>query len=222
MHRALDPLAQALDDLPIFPLPGVSLFPGALLPLHIFEPRYRAMTRHVLGSHGFMAVVQLVDGDPFDDQPAIARVAGVGLVEAHQQLDDGRFNLLLRGHGRVSLEELPFTPPFRRARATLLPEVGPSPTEGDVAALYSSATAFLSLVKRVDPRVETRLPTDVLRAHVGDVMAQALVVDAATRQHILELDAPLERLRLTIGALAEQLASLTQQLAKKPTAYGVS
>src|SRR3954463_7005057 len=121
-------LAPALDVLPIFPLPQTVLFPGALLPLHVFEPRYRAMVKDALGTHKAIAVALIRDSHERDvhGHPRIETISGLGVIVDHVQLADGRYNILLHGRGRVQLQELPFVPPYRRARATLLQSV---PTE---------------------------------------------------------------------------------------------
>src|ERR1035438_8855374 len=85
-HDDAEALASALEAMPIFPLPGVVLFPGALLPLHVFELRYRAMLADCLATNRCMAMA-LVDGDPdrvdLETESALARVAGGGFVVRH-------------------------------------------------------------------------------------------------------------------------------------------
>src|SRR5262245_6149639 len=106
-------LAPALDALPIFPLPQTVLFPGALLPLHVFEPRYRAMVKDCLGTHKAMAIALIREHGERDTHrhPAIEKVAGIGVIIDHVELPDGRYNILLHGRARVRLEALPFIPP---------------------------------------------------------------------------------------------------------------
>src|SRR5687767_10804602 len=90
-------LLAALEELPLFPLPKVVLFPRALLPLHIFEPRYQTMLRDCLETHRAMAVVLIADPHALDahGHPPISTVASVGTVVEHQPLEDGRSNILL-------------------------------------------------------------------------------------------------------------------------------
>ena len=71
-------LERALEALPIFPLPGTVFFPHTLLPLHVFEPRYRQLTEDVLASHNHIAVVRADDARAHADVPGVARVAGIG------------------------------------------------------------------------------------------------------------------------------------------------
>ena len=118
-------LAVALARLPMFPLPGVVLLPHALLPLHIFEERYRAMTRDILKGPRLLAVSLIAPGEAeTTGRPAVRRVAGVGEVMMAHELLDGRFNLVVRGRARIRIdEELPTKRPYREVAATLLPDL---------------------------------------------------------------------------------------------------
>jgi ATP-dependent Lon protease len=202
---------EALAAVPVFPLPGVVLFPGALLPLHIFEPRYREMTRHCLESFGAMAVACVPEGSPEDPggHPSIARVAGVGRIVEHERLPDGRYLLTLRGEVRASLEELAFVPPFRRARATVLEDDGPAPDAGDLRAMRALAGEFLALVLAKRPELKLSLPSDEPGVLGADLIAQRLVADPEERQALLETRNPRERVRRLLGALASQRAMFT-------------
>jgi Lon protease-like protein len=209
--KPLPELAPALASLPLFPLPQAVLMPGALLPLHVFEPRYRAMVRDALAGHQSIGVVQILEPLTRDDegQPIIARIAGVGTIVDHVELPSGRFNIVLRGRARVALAELPFVPPYRRALATVLESVGASPTSSDVAALVATATAFVALVRERDDSFEFRLPKLSDPGQLADHCAQHLLVDGRDRQRALdELDVS-ERVRLVTETIALQQLSLS-------------
>ncbi|MFT4027640.1 MAG: LON peptidase substrate-binding domain-containing protein [Novosphingobium sp.] len=104
----------------IFPLSGAVLFPGLQLPLHIFEPRYRAMVGDALARDRRIGMIQpqrAVEGAPLF---LVGCLGKIGEVEA---LEDGRFNLVLEGESRFRvLRELDVTTPFRQVEAELLPE----------------------------------------------------------------------------------------------------
>ncbi|WEK45205.1 MAG: LON peptidase substrate-binding domain-containing protein [Candidatus Andeanibacterium colombiense] len=106
--------------LSIFPLSGAILFPGLQLPLHIFEPRYRALVSDALARDRRIAMIQpqaLSEGAPLF---GIGCVGRIGEVEA---LDDGRFNIVLEGEHRFRLlRELDVTTPFRQVEGELLEE----------------------------------------------------------------------------------------------------
>src|SRR5262245_16374763 len=88
---------------PIFPLPEVQLFPSAILPLHVFEPRYRELVRDCLDGEPMLAVATLEPGYElnYHARPAVKPICGVGRLIRHEALPDGRSNIVLRGLGRV-------------------------------------------------------------------------------------------------------------------------
>src|SRR3954453_3893246 len=113
---------------PLFPLPEVVLFPHAVLPMHIFEPRYRQMTEDALAGDKLVTIVQLrPDGPGADlDRPAIETVGCLGRIVRHERLPDGRFNFLLVGRKRVRLiREIPSAKPYRPAEARILEDQAP-------------------------------------------------------------------------------------------------
>src|SRR5205814_8346349 len=100
-------LLEALAHLPMFPLPGVVLFPHALLPLHIFEKRYKKMARDLLSSHRHLAMALLEGGTEeaaLSERPSVRPIMGVGEIVMAHELPDGRFNLVVRGRARVELQ----------------------------------------------------------------------------------------------------------------------
>jgi Lon protease-like protein len=209
--KSIANIDAALLDLPIFPLGQVVLFPRALLPLHIFEPRYRAMLRDCVATHSLMAIA-LATGETDDaGQTKIAKIAGLGIIVEHQEVDDGRSNILLHGVHRVSLEELPFVPPYRRAKATILNEVASHVSSPDRTALTAAVNAFASDVRKRDPHFSIDLPPSLEPGAMADLYAHHLVIDAGERQRILEeLDAS-ERVRLVTEALAMQHSRLARE-----------
>lgn len=102
----------------IFPLPGAVLYPGLQLPLHIFEPRYRAMISDALARDRRIGMIQ--PQRPVEGAPLFA-VGCVGRIDDVEALEDGRFNIVLEGEKRFRiLRELDVTTPFRQVEAELL------------------------------------------------------------------------------------------------------
>ncbi len=203
----------ALDRLPIFPLPGVVLFPEAVLPLHVFEPRYRELVAWALAGHRALAVPMLRPGyeSDYDGRPPVFEVMGAGRIVAEERLPDGRWNLLVRGTDRVRLtHEWPPDERFRVIRAERLPTL-----DGDERGVETHARRLRAVVDRVgeatprarEPlaRLLTLLKTP---AELADVVAAHLVADADARQRILEeLDLAV-RLKLVTDAVATLLLGL--------------
>jgi len=104
----------------IFPLPGAILLPGLQLPLHIFEPRYRALVDDALARDRRMAMIQ--PQRPVDGAP-LYKVGCVGRIGEIEAMDDGRYNLVLEGQSRFRLiRELNVTTAFRQVEGELIEE----------------------------------------------------------------------------------------------------
>ncbi|MEO0605651.1 MAG: LON peptidase substrate-binding domain-containing protein [Myxococcota bacterium] len=99
-------LEEVAQRLPIFPLPRTVLMPGTTLPLHVFEPRYRALVEHCLATDRVMGVATLRPGyeEDYEGKPALFPEIGVGQIVAHQPFVDGRCNIVLRFEGCVELQ----------------------------------------------------------------------------------------------------------------------
>jgi Lon protease-like protein len=90
----------ALLRIPVFPLAGAILFPGGQLPLHIFEPRYRAMIADALAGDRLIGMIQPRDQK---EPPALFEVGCLGKIVGADALDDGRYNIVLEGLGRFRI-----------------------------------------------------------------------------------------------------------------------
>jgi len=123
-YRKVSELPAAI---PVFPLGGALLFPGAILPLNIFEPRYLAMVDAALASHRLIGMIQPAamfgpNASLEDDRPPLAKVGCAGRITAFQETDDGRYLIVLSGVVRFAVaEELPPTAPYRVVRADWAP-----------------------------------------------------------------------------------------------------
>ena len=112
-------LASNIGDLPetlsIFPLPGALLLPRGHLPLHIFEPRYRNLTRDALAGDRMIGMVQPLEADTADDHPAVYATGCVGKISSCSRTTDGRYYFTLIGVIRFDISrELPPLDGYRR------------------------------------------------------------------------------------------------------------
>jgi uncharacterized protein len=126
MSDATSPLSKFEGIARLFPLPNVVLFPQVMLPLHIFELRYRQMTAEALAGDRLIAMTLLKPGweSDYEGRPPLYPIACLGRIVADQQLEDDRYNILLRGLQRIRiLSEVTNDRLFRTARVRLLKEV---------------------------------------------------------------------------------------------------
>ncbi len=202
-------MTQAADALKVFPLPSAVLFPHSVIPLHIFEPRYRDMVRDALGADRVVALAQLEPGwEPrYGGRPAMQRMMCAGLIIWHDALPDGRYNILLQGVCRARLvSELPAQHLYREARVELLPDPPFSGPEEE-----QLRQAIFELVGRVPPAFSEGLVPAVARATGGalaDVVAAAIIPEPERRQALLaELD-----VRYRLQAVTDEVGELIARL----------
>ena len=201
--------------IPIFPLPEIVFFPETVLPLHVFEPRYRQMIADCLAGDRWLAVVMLRVGweKDYQGRPPVHPVAGAGEVIQAEALADGRYNILLDGRARVRLlaEEPPDGRPYRVVRAERLGDRGPSPNDrtfpGRLQDLRTAHARLLVVLGQSHPDVVGRLT--VAGASPGaviDRIVSAVVPDSEVRQRVLEAVDVSARLDLAVSALSELLS----------------
>ena len=171
----------ATTRLTIFPLPGALLFPAMHLPLHIFEPRYRAMIADAMARDRRIAMIQPKPGG--DELFAIGCVGRIAEVEA---LPDGRYNVVLEGVALFRVvEELDVTTPFRQVTAELLPMSDETPTLslGRRSSLERESRRFAEAAGyKVDWDAVERLDDEAL----VNGIAQIAPFDVAAKQALLE------------------------------------
>jgi len=207
------PDPQALAALPIFPLPNCVLLPGGLLPLHVFEPRYRELTRDCLAGHQLMAIARLRPGyeTSYYGRPPVYERCGVGRIICSEELPDGRFALLLRGVARIEIaRELPAERSYRLVEARMLADA-----RYDFAEATDHHRRLVQLCDRLAELIDQggQQLRDLARASddpgmCADAVAAALIMDADSRQELLEACDPMVRLQRTLGHVSHMLCEL--------------
>ena len=201
---------------PLFPLPNVVLFPRAVLPLHIFEMRYREMTADALTGRRLIAMALLKSGWERDyyAKPAIEPVVCVGRILTHEQLPDGKYNMLLQGIGRAKIaREIDDSErPYRTA--DLDPLIETQVLEIDLTNHRQRLASVLDerfreiggIVRQFRQMLSSPLPT----TDIADLAAFNLLEDATVKQSLLaEIDV-IARVERVIRALE------TVEIAKPP------
>lgn len=191
----MDGLGGLTGTVPVFPLPGVFLFPRQLMPLHIFEPRYRAMIEDSLDGPGRLVLATLLEGAERDqDRPALLPVAGLGQIEHHEKLADGRFLIWLFGMARVRIHEVESDRAYRRVQFEELSEASMAP-ETDARLREPLTRAILS---RMDTFLN--LPEDVPIGLLSDLLSQRMELSQAQLASIFSETDPARRAELALEA----------------------
>ena len=196
--------------LPVMPLPGALLFPHALLPLYIFEQRYREMLEHALNHHRMFSVALIKPSCPeWHAVEDFFHVAGVGLIRACVGRSDGTSNLILQGLERVRFTGFEQETPFPIATIESLESESSSSVETEALAakvveLYSKLREKgRELPEKVDRYLSDLNDMEML----ADLLASTFINDPLRRQQILEELVLNQRLRLLIQYLREEIGS---------------
>ena len=202
---------------PLFPLGGAILFPRSQLPLHIFEPRYRSMVGDAVAGPGRIAMIQPLRDDD-DNRAPLHAVGCVGEIGGVEELDDGRFNIVLVGTNRFRLiDEPPSDEAYRIA-------------EVDVAAFDDSEPEPLAMVQRAEVEREARRLGDALGLAIDwaavnglddemlvNAIAQVAPFDVGAKQALLEAESLAGRADLLVQLMQFQRVAITGGLEIEPT-----
>ncbi len=174
--------------IPLFPLATVVFFPNTLLPLHVFEPRYRQMVKDIIDGERIIGMVLLKPGweKSYEGNPEIYSVVGMGRIVNSEPLDDGRFNIVLYGLKRVKIIDIVKDIPYRLARVEILEDV-----HGTNENIYRER--IVELILRWNGiigkeheshliNIDTRLPLE----NLIDAIASTSVSNVFEKQELLE------------------------------------
>jgi Lon protease-like protein len=197
----------------MFPL-GSVLFPHAELPLHVFEPRYRALTEACLAGDGEFGVVLIERGSEVGGGDTRFSVGTVARIVAAGRLPDGRYLLATVGTRRLRVRDWLPDDPYPRAEVELLAESAPPPDAGDardeVERLLKRVLAMAAELGDAPQAVGAELDVDPVQAAFQ--AAAAAPIGPLDAQRLLELDDPGERLAQLRDLLAEQAELLELRL----------
>jgi len=197
---------------PLFPLAGVVLFPHTVLPLHVFEPRYRQMTQDALAGDRVITIVQPrgVEDPMVPGQPALEEYACLGQILNCRRLDDGRYNFLLVGRKRVRLaREVPSSKPYRVAEVEVL-EDEPSPDDSARGELIELFRDLAARQDALDDDLGGLLKGDVGLGALTDIVAHSLGLPAGLKQSFLA-DQKVDRRAAGLIRILRELAAPEEQ-----------
>ena len=188
--------------IPIFPLPGAVLFPNVFLPLHIFEPRYRTMVAEALAGDRIIGMVLLRPGweADYEGRPAIYPIGCAGLITFAERLDDGRYNIVLRGLEKFRVVDEDVTHGYRVATVDSITD---SVSDADKSAMRTARRRLEALLvpqpegRGAEPKVPPSMPDEDL----VNALAQYLELEPVEKQALLERESLLSRCESLIELL---------------------
>ena len=219
----MDDSVLDLRAVPLFPLPGVVLFPRAVLPLHIFEDRYRAMTADAIAGDKVVAMALLKPGweKSYYGRPTIEPVVCVGKILSHEKLPDGKYNFLLQGVQRARLireneqtgragDETPYrTAQLQPLEETPALEIDLEDERRRMHELFmTTPLGGIGAGRQFRQIVKAPLPTPV----VADLAAFTFLQDVPLKQSLLADVDVRHRVVRIVAALQQLVATLPQAI----------
>ena len=197
-------LSDLPETIPVFPLDGALLLPGAMLPLRIFEPRYLNMIDDVMSGESIIGMVQTeADGDR--RRPRLARVGCAGRITSYSETDDGNYLIALTGVIRFGIgEELDRPTPYRQVRPDYAPFAGDLAPEADIEPF--DRERFTAILRGYLERKGMGVEWDAVAASPPRALiaslSMALPFEPGDKQALLEAETPGAR-RAVLEALLQ-------------------
>jgi uncharacterized protein len=205
----MPPLPTGEFLLPLFPLPNIVFFPHTRLPLHVFEPRYRQMVKDVMETDQRFGIVLLRPGWEADyfGAPGVYELGTLGTVEQAVPLEDGRFNIVVRGDVRFRILDEVSCVPYRTARVIAEPEVA-----RDIAKAYAQREWLADLSRQYLKYLPDQTAVPEIETVDLDALTNALIMslnlDIEEKQKLLEMADVVDRAESIGTELSNRIESL--------------
>ena len=202
-------------EIPLFPLPNLVLFPHIVVPLHIFEERYKSMINACIDSGEVFGLVLLRTGADEESEETIHRVGVTARIVEVERLDEGRMNILCEGEQRFRIYRFSQQTPFWKGAVDLIEDDERNATEAlyeQVAELYRSV---VDVSAKLSGSQEAELVLPDSSTDLSYMVSYVLDIEPEDKQKLLEMDSTAERLRMLLAHLTDTLRKLEQQRAHK-------
>lgn len=205
----MTPLPEGEFLLPLFPLPNMVFFPQTRLPLHVFEPRYRELVKDVLEGDQRFGIVLLREGWEGDyyGAPPVHDCGTLGTIEQAVPLDDGRYNIVVRGDVRFRILEEVSRVPYRTARAIVDAD---TPHTTDEA--YAQRLWLADISQQYLRYLPDQIPVPEIESVSLDALTNALIMslnlDMEEKQRLLEMQDVIARAESVGNELTSRIESL--------------
>ena len=203
------PLPEGEFLLPLFPLPNLVFFPSTRLPLHVFEPRYRQMVKDALEGDQRFGIVLLRpgwEGDYFG-APPVFDCGTLGTIEQAVPLEDGRYNIVVRGDIRFRILDEVSLVPYRTARVVAEPEASREPADAYAKREWLAELSRQYLTYLPDQTSVPEIETVNLDA-LANALIMSLNLDVAEKQRLLEMSNVVQRAEEVGTELTSRIESL--------------
>jgi Lon protease-like protein len=206
-------LMTAVEAIPLFPLPGTVFIPHTMLPLHVFEARYRDMVDDAMAGNATIAVPRLRPGweRGYEGRPPIFQTAGFGKIVHYDPLPDGRANIVILGLGRIRIrDEVDRDTLYRVAEGEVLVDGLGSDERPRIEAQVRRLKVMLAQIVGGRPqlaeRVEPLMHQEMATVPFVNALAHLVLPDVDARQRFIEIERVAEQVETVEGLLAGAFA----------------
>src|SRR5215510_2633956 len=209
-------------EIALFPLPNLVLFPRVLVPLHIFEERYKLMINTCIEREEAFGLVLLRSGAETESEDAIHRVGVTARIVQVERLENGRLNILIEGEDRFRVRRFTTQEPYWKGFVDFFEDNENHPSietmQEEVSELYRKVAELGAKVDSSD-EPETALPESP--TDLSYMISYILDIEPEAKQKLLEMSSAAERLRSLVPHLNDSIEKLRQQLALKEVMHKV-
>jgi uncharacterized protein len=196
---------------PLFPLPNVVFFPNSLLPLHVFEPRYRQMVDDIIDSEKIIGMVLLKPGweKNYYDEPDIYDIACMGKIVSIEVQKDGRSNIVLYGLKRIRIIEIVNEVPYRLARVDIQEDIHGQNEEVYEKRISELILKWNNILGEEHKSHKIKFDTTLSLDNLTDCITPQIVPDVFHRQEFLEETIVLKRAEKIIEQLETKIGIIS-------------
>lgn len=203
-------------EISLFPLPNLVLFPNIVVPLHIFEERYKLMINGCIDRDEAFGLVLLRAGAEEESEETIHRVGVTARIVQVERLEDGRLNLLTEGEARFRIYRFTQQTPFWKGNVDFFEDNESYP---GIESLYEQVSKLYRQVCEIGQKLSSSEQNEVVLpespADLSYMVSYVLDIDSEEKQNLLEMTSTAERLRVLVNHLTDAIRKLEQQLAYK-------
>ena len=201
--------------IPLFPLSSVVFFPNTLLPLHIFETRYREMVHDALNTEKIIGMALLKPGWEADyyGNPEVYDVIGMGRIVSSEELDDGKINIVLYGLKRAKIIEAVSEQPYRQARVSIMENQYDTNNESFRSIIEEHINKWNLYLDEKQKAHRININTKLPLENLTDALASLIFPNVFDKQKLLEETNVQKRAEIIINDLQSRLdmISITSQ-----------
>ena len=175
------------DVVPLFPLGNMVFFPNTVIPLHIFEERYKQMVDDSASSHNLICMTLMNENEKNnDDNETISKIGCVGRIISNEEIEEGKKNIILYGIGRIKIDEIIYSKPYRQAKINLIKSIEAK----DNTALYKRIVDLVGewnlLIQDYNDSYKIKIDPNANFCKLIDSLSSIVVSSSLERQYLLE------------------------------------